>query len=268
MVEHLADGLSLQDLWSEPEELTGRPVDQSNRPLQIQHQQRLGHALQDRFDGKRRGDIHEAIPPDGNSSSFFVRKYLQKKEFGFKYGYGAASNVNPYGASIAYALDRFDAAFCQENKPNLWDLLLDGYIVVSNRYTQANVGYQASKIDDPAERIKFIEWLMNLEYKILGIPEPNLVLILDLDPVIARELKARQRKGQNQSLDAHESNSQILDKARETYLEAAKLFPDSWVVVGVATKAHPASDMLAGLHSREVVHNMIWAKVKPILDKA
>src|SRR3989338_4426112 len=153
-------------------------------------------------------------PPEGNPASFFVRKYLQKKEFGFTNGYGSASNVNPYGASLAYALDRFDASFGHENRPNLWDLLKDGYQVVSNRYTQSNIGFQASKIEDPAERIKFIEWLTDLEYRILGIPQPSLVLVLDLEPVIARELKARQRTEQRRSLDAHESNSQILDRAR------------------------------------------------------
>ena len=206
-------------------------------------------------------------PPDGNPASFFVRKYLQKKEFGFVNGYGPASNVNPYGASLAYALDRFDAAFCHEARPNLWDLLKDGYQVVSNRYTQSNIGFQASKIEDTEERIKFIEWLTDLEYRILGIPQPDLVLVLDLDPAIARELKARQRKGQGQSLDAHESNVQILDRAREVYLEASKLFPNTWTVVDVAEKIHPSLDILAGLRSKEVIHEKIWIKVKEFLNR-
>jgi len=206
-------------------------------------------------------------PDKPNPASYFVRKYLRKKEFGFENGYGPAPDVNPYGASLAYALDRFDAAFCHENRPNLWDLLRGGYQVVSNRYTQSNIGFQASKIEDPAERIKFIEWLTSLEYHILGIPQPNLVLLLDLDPVIARELKARQRKEQGQPLDAHESNTQILDRAREVYLEAAKLFPDIWTVIDVADKVNPLLDSLAGLHSREVIHEKIWIKVKEVLNR-
>ncbi|MDP3793099.1 MAG: thymidylate kinase [bacterium] len=206
------------------------------------------------------------FPRYGNPASFFVSKYLQKKEFGFQNGYGSASNVNPYGASLAYALDRFDAAFCHEQRPNLWDLLNDGYHIVSNRYTAANVGYQASKIDDPDERVKFIKWLMHLEYEVLGIPQPDLVLILDLEPSIARELKARQRREQGLSLDAHEGNNQILDNAREVYLEAAKLFPDTWTIVSVGTKpTSPNVDILSGMHTREVIHEMIWSKVKPFL---
>lgn len=206
-------------------------------------------------------------PPVGNPASFFVRKYLQKDKFGFTEGYGPASDVNPYAASLAFALDRFDAAFCHENRPNLWDLLRDGYQVVSNRYTQSNIGFQASKFDIPEKRAKFIRWLLDLEYRVLGIPEPSLVLVLDLDPAIARELKRRQRKEQGEALDAHESNSQILDKAREAYLEAAVLFPDAWAVIDVADKVHPSLDILAGVHSREVIHEKIWVKVKEVLNR-
>ena len=205
-------------------------------------------------------------PPEGNPASFFVRKYLQKKEFGFTKGYGSVVGTNPYGISLAYALDRFDAAFCQEQRPNLWDLLLDGYYVVSNRYTPSNAAYQAIKIQDSGERLKFIEWLMDLEYRVLGIPQPDLIVLLDLDPDIARALKAAQRKEQGQSLDAHESDSQILDKARQAYLEAARLFPDTWRVIEVAEKVNPALNILASIHSREIVHKKIWAKVKPFLD--
>lgn len=205
-------------------------------------------------------------PPIGNPASFSIRKYLQKEEFGFFEGYGPASNVNPYGASLLYALDRFDASFCHEQRPNLWDLLNEGYMVVSNRYTQSNIGYQASKIEGKEERAKFINWLMDLEYNVLKIPEPNLVLLLDLEPDIARALKAQQRKEQGQSLDAHERNNQILDRARESYLDAAQLFPNSWKVIEVGTKTHPANkNILAGLYSRDVIHEKVWTEVRKVI---
>lgn len=207
-------------------------------------------------------------PPKGHPASYFERKYLQRQDFGFSNGYGSASKVNPYAASLFYALDRFDAAFCHEERPNLWDLLDDGYQLVSDRYTPSNVGYQASKIEDPIERRKFIEWLFDIEFRILGIPQPSLVLLLDLDPAIAMELKARQRREQGLALDAHESDSAILYRAREAYLEAAKLFPDYWVVINVGTKPNSANvDILSGIHSKEIIHEMIWAKVKKFLNK-
>jgi len=224
---------------------------------------------------KLKADGHRAVridfprygnPPEGHPASFSVRKYLQKKEFGFSLGYGPASEVNPYAASLAYALDRFDAAFCQEGRPNMWDLLRDGVHIVSNRYTQSNIGHQAAKVNDREERIKFIKWLTDIEYEMLGLPRPSIVLLLDMNPILARELKAKQRMEQGQSLDAHESNADILDRARVVYLEAAQLFADTWTVIEVGTKAFPATGILAGLHTKEVVHNMIWTKVKKFLE--
>jgi dTMP kinase len=205
-------------------------------------------------------------PPDGNPASFSVRKYLQKKDFGHGNGYGHPSSVNPYGASLIYAIDRFDAAFCRENKPNMWDLINEGTHIVSNRYTESNIGYQAAKIDDKDRRLDFIRWLIDMEYEKIGIPKPKLVVLLDLDPVVARQLKAQQRKEQGQELDAHEKDAVILDKARVAYLEAAELFKDSWAIVDVATKAHPANkSILASLYAREVVHEKVWTQVKRLL---
>lgn len=207
-------------------------------------------------------------PPDGHPASFFERKYLIKHEFGFTKGYGEASQVNPYAASLCYAIDRFDAAHDQENGPNLWDCLSSGHVVVSNRYTQSNIGYQAIKIDDPTERREFIRWLMDMEYGKLGIPQPGLVILLDLETVLAMELKARQRKNQDVVLDAHERDRQILEKARWAYLEAARLFPEAWTIISVGSRVHPSNpDPLAGIYSREIVHEKIWDKVKEFLSR-
>lgn len=207
------------------------------------------------------------FPRYQHPASFFVRKYLRKSEYGFIEGYGPAAEVNPYAASLCYAVDRFDAAHDQEERPNLWDYLRQGYIVVSNRYTQSNIGYQASKIDNPVARREFIKWLADLEYNRLGIPQPGLVVLLDLESALAIELKARQRKEQGVTLDAHERDPQILEKARIVYLEAAQLFPETWTVISIGDRVHPSLDSLAGIHNRKVIHEKIWAKVKEFLDK-
>lgn len=207
------------------------------------------------------------FPRYKHSASFFERKYLRKSEFGFTEGYGEASQVNPYAASLCYAVDRFDAAYDQEERPNLWDYLREGYIVVSNRYTQSNIGYQASKIDDPTARQEFIKWLADIEYNKLGIPAPGLVILLDLDPALAIEMKAKQRKEQGLTLDAHERDPRILEKARIAYLEAAGLFPETWTVISVGDRVHQSLDPLAGIHNRQVIHKKIWAQVKEFLNR-
>lgn len=204
--------------------------------------------------------------PKGHPASFFERKYLIKKEFGFTRGYGPVIGVNPYFASISYAVDRCDAAFCQENKPNLWDLLNSDFCIVSNRYTPSNIGFQAVKIEDSAERVEFIKWLIDLEYNKLNIPEPDLVIIMDLDSDMAMELKRRQRENQGWPKDAHEEDLTTFEKARNAYLAAAQLFPDTWKVIKAGEKVHPALDILAGLHPQGLVHERIWTEVKRFLN--
>lgn len=170
-------------------------------------------------------------PPHGEPSSWFVKKYLKKPEFGFKQGYGPAREVGPYVASLFYALDRYDAAFCNESRPNLTDLLADGFIILSNRYTQSNIGHQASKIEDPTERRAFIGWLLKTEYDILQIPKPDLVLLFNMLPSIAVALKEKQRVGQQIEKDAHEEDLAGLARSHRAYLEAAEMFPDHWVII-------------------------------------
>lgn len=207
-------------------------------------------------------------PDNPHPASYFVRKYLQKQEFGFTRGFGRAAHLNPRAISLMYALDRFDAAFCEEGEHNLWSLLREGNLVVSNRYTQSNIGHQAAKIDNQEERREFIKWLIRFEYEILRIPRPGLVILLNLDPEIAFTLKSKQRQHQGVAADAHEVDLAALKKASRAYIEAASMFPDTWVIVDVADKVHDSLDVLTGLHTKEVIHEKVWSHVKKFLDRA
>ena len=96
------------------------------------------------------------------------------------YLHGALGNrpgdVNAYAASVLYAVDRF--ASYQEDWGRFYEA---GGIVVANRYTTSNAVHQASKL--PAdERREFLDWLFDLEYHRMGLPEPDLVLYLDTHP--------------------------------------------------------------------------------------
>lgn len=203
------------------------------------------------FDFPRYGD-----PPRGHPASYFVRKYLRKEEFGFSKGYGNTNKVFPYAASSLYALDRFDAAYCKETRPNLIDYLESGHTVLSNRYTEANIGHQASKINNLPERKKFIEWLLNYEYEILKIPKPDLVLLFNMPPAIAIGLKEKQRKEQNIKKDAHEKDSEGLEKSHWAYLEAAKMFPDSWVIINIHDEKQNR------LLAPEKIHEIVWREIQ------
>ncbi len=176
------------------------------------------------------------FPRYGHPAAFFVERYLGRKSRSShnSKGYGPTVSVSPQTASRFYALDRFDAAHSQDEKPNLWDYLKEGFVVVSNRYTQSNIGHQANKLDTREERESFIRWLLDVEYNQLRIPRPDMVILLDVEPEIGQKLKLEQRKMQGTEPDDHERNLTMLALSRQAYLEAAAMFPESWRVIKVS----------------------------------
>lgn len=176
------------------------------------------------------------FPRYGHPAAFFVERYLCRKGHSShnSKGYGPTVSVSPRTASRFYALDRFDASHSQDERPNLWDYLRDGFVVVSNRYTQSNIGHQASKLPTREERESFIRWLLDVEYSQLRIPQPDLVILLDVEPEVGQKLKLEQRKVQGTEPDDHERNLSTLELSRRAYLEAAVMFPESWRIVKVS----------------------------------
>ena len=161
------------------------------------------------------------FPQYDKPSSFFVKEYLNGR-------YGTVEEVGPYKASIFYAIDRFDIS------SKIREAVSDGKIVVSNRYVGSNMGHQGAKIEDKKERTKYFKWLYELEYGILGIPKPDLNIILYMPAEIAQgfvdKKSARDYIG-GKKRDIHEGNLGHLKKAEKTYLEMAEIFPDDFKII-------------------------------------
>ena len=105
------------------------------------------------------------FPQYDQPSSYFVREYLNGN-------YGSADELGAYTPSLFFALDRFQAA--QSIKRDL----AAGKIVLSNRFIGANLAHQGQKINDEAEKTRYYEWLYDLEFNILGIPKPDVNVVL------------------------------------------------------------------------------------------
>lgn len=184
-------------------------------------------------------DVEVADFPQYNTKSAgLVEEYLSGK-------YGQADEVDPYKASIFYAVDRFDASAMIKK----W--LQNGKIVLANRYTSASLGHQGGKIDNPLERRVFFNWLYDLEYKIFEIPKPDLTIILQVEPEISFNLaKDRNREDwKGKTTDIHENNFNHLKKAEQTYLEIANTLPGFRLI-----KCTHAGQIL----SRDSIHFLVW----------
>jgi len=144
-----------------------------------------------------------SFPDYESNSSALVKMYLAG-EFGKD-----PSDVNAYAASSFYAVDRF-ASF----KSSWGKFYAEGGIVIADRYTTSNAIHQCSKL--PREEWDgFLAWLFDFEYKLLGIPAPDAVIYLQVDPAVSQRLMTERYQGDESKKDIHESNLTYLAKSRE-----------------------------------------------------
>lgn len=185
------------------------------------------------------------FPRYGLPSAYFVEQYLKGR-------YGSAADVDPHVASFFYALDRYDA------KRELRRELRRGKIIVSNRYVTANMGHQGAKISSPIGRRRFYAWLDRLEHDLLGLPRPDLMVILHVPAALAQRLV--DRKGRRDYIrrrrDLHEADLSHLQAAERTYLELAKRFTGFRLVECVER---------GRLLPPETIHEKIWNIIQATL---
>ena len=158
-----------------------------------------------------------SFPDYESQSSALVKMYLAG-DFG-----NNPNDVNPYAASLFYAVDRF-ASFRMKWK----DFYENGGIVIADRYVTSNMVHQMTKYDDKAERDAFLSWLSETEYGHLGLPRPDMVFLLDVPLFVSEKLvKARHESGG--SMDIHEQHAKYLRHCYEAYQELAERF--SWIEI-------------------------------------
>lgn len=168
----------------------------------------LERALQDK--GKQ--VLRVSFPDYASPSSSLVKMYLAG-DFGKDPG-----DVNPYAASLFYAVDRF-ASFRTRWK----SFYEEGGVVIADRYTTSNMVHQMTKYDDEEERNKFLSWLEKTEYEELGLPRPDAVFLLDVPLALSEKLvQARAEKGG--SMDIHEQHLDYLRRCHDAYQSLASRY--------------------------------------------
>ena len=150
------------------------------------------------------------FPDYANPSSSLVKMYLGG-DFGSN-----PNDVNAYAASSFYAVDRV-ASFLQFWKSDYEE----GTVILSDRYATSNIIYQMSKVDD-SQRDEFIEWQNDFEYNKLGIPKPDAVIYLDVEPEVSQKLMEKRYGGDMSKMDLHERNVKFLLDCRKSALYAAE----------------------------------------------
>ena len=175
----------------------------------------------------REGISYQEIdfPRYGKPSAAMVQEYLDGK-LGKK-----PSDVNAYAASMFYAMDRY-ASYKQD-----WGGFYEnGGLIVADRYTTSNAVHQASKLPDE-ERKAYLDWLFDTEYRLLGLPAPDLVVYLDMPTEITEKMMRQREAATNTKADIHEQDQAYLRRCREN---ARKVVQEcGWTVIHCAVNDAP-----------------------------
>ena len=149
-------------------------------------------------------DLRQITFPDYDSESSALVKMYLSGAFGDK-----PDDVNAYAASSFYAVDRF-ASY----KTDWGEFYREGGLVLSDRYTTSNAVHQCSKL--PRQQWEsFLDWLFDFEYNKLGIPVPDCVIYLNVDPQVSQALMTARYSGDESKKDIHERDLAYLKHSRE-----------------------------------------------------
>ena len=185
------------------------------------------------------------FPRYGNPFAQPVELYLQGR-LGKHPG-----DVSAYAATTLYAIDRY--ASYQED----WgDFYRSGGLILANRYTTSNAVHQAAKLGQE-EREEYLCWLFDLEYRRLELPEPDLVVYLDLPTEISAQLLRLRQETTHTAADIHEQDAAYLRQCRENAREIVRQL--GWQRIDCSREG--------ALRTPEDIHREIWALVRPMAVK-
>jgi len=117
-------------------------------------------------------------------------------------------------ASLYYAADRL------YNIEEINKMLDSGINVILDRYVESSMGHQAGKLKTKEEKLEMMEWIEKLEFDLLGLPKPDMVLFLYMPYQYAVEL----RNNRKEAPDGAEQDVEHLKNAEETYLLMAEKY--------------------------------------------
>lgn len=191
------------------------------------------------------------FPVYDSPASVLVQRYLAGE-----YGENA-DDVNIYAASMFYAMDRYDA---WKKDYNRWRSVYEaGGIVIADRYTTANFIHQGGKLNTMSDRFKFFAWLEKTEYNLLGLPEPDEVILLDMPTSKAVAMLEKRREKTGETADLHEKDVEFISRCHESAMDAA--FAMDWKVVECASMWNLT------VRSPEQIHKDVWKAAKEVIER-
>jgi dTMP kinase len=188
-----------------------------------------------------------SFPQYGKPSAAKVEAYLRGE-------YGPKEAISAQDASKYYAEDRAAAKDWIEAQ------LAAGVNVICDRWVPSNMAHQGAKIADAAERAEFFRWLDAYEYEALGIPRPDLVLVLSVAPA-TRDANVEKKDAREYlhggKKDVHEGDMPYQERVERVYRQIAETLP-GYVLIDCmgpdGGQLHP-----------HACHELVWPHIERLL---
>ena len=201
--------------------------------------------LSQRLENESKAFRRLVFPRYSEPSSALIRMYLGG-EFGTD-----PSDVNGFAASAFFAVDRY-ASYKQD-----WGKWYEeGGLVIADRYTTSNAVHQAAKLSGD-EQDAFLSWLYDFEYCKLGLPEPDLVIYMDVPTDHTERLMRHREQDTNTKADIHEQDSNYLATCRAAGRNVAKSW--NWTVINCVRDGQ--------MRSIEDIHDEVYRIVSACLEE-
>lgn len=185
------------------------------------------------------------FPDYESEASALVRMYLAG-QFGDR-----PDDVNAYAASSFFAVDRY-ASY----KMDWGRFYQKGGVLVADRYTTSNGVHQCSKLP-PEQWPAFLDWLFDYEFRLLGLPAPDSVIYLQVDPAVSQRLMAQRYHGDESKKDLHEKDQEYLARSRRAAEFCAQRL--GWQTVSCTQAGQ--------MRSIQQIEEQVWALARQVLDR-
>ena len=180
---------------------------------------------------------------------YLGKKNLGRGDVGW---FGDPTKLDPKVSSLYYAADRLVAS------PEIESILEEGTNLALDRYYQANMAHQGSKIESASKRGSFFEFVRILELELLKIPKEDLAILLYMPSKVAGELLEK-RGGE---ADLHENDMEHLLKSEKAYLHMVNNYPYAWKQVDCAPDG-----TINSLRSPENIAEEVYSHVVNLIKK-
>lgn len=165
------------------------------------------------------------------------------------------------GMATLFALDRHEVA------EELAELDAEGYVILLDRFTASNAAYSAARSvlrdeqDGESEHSELVthpivQWVADLEFDTLGIPEPDHQVLVDVEAEVAAErAEKREAADVSRTRDAYEANSRLQKLTVAAYRGlAAAQWRSPWTVANAtAGDTSRLASEIADLICRDLV---------------